>query len=103
MDEGAKNAVEVCMGVKPGEHVLIVTDRSQYEIGEAIRMASLRITEQVKLFVLEDYGERPMASLPKEIEKAIPWADVTFWAAESKKGELPMRRSFRLLWICKAM
>ena len=97
LEEGARNAVEVCMGVKQGEHVLIVTDRSQFEVGDAIRRAALGITQHVRLFVLEDYGERPMMALPMEIERAIPWADVTFWAAESKKGELPMRRSFRLL------
>ncbi|RLG47672.1 MAG: hypothetical protein DRN92_02675 [Thermoproteota archaeon] len=97
LDEGARNAVEVCMGVKPGEHVLIVTDKPQYEVGDAIRRAALGITQHVRLFVLEDYGERPMTALPEEIEKAVPWANVTFWAAESKKGELPMRRSFRLL------
>ncbi len=31
LEEGAKNAVLVCMGLKQGEHVLIVTDRAQSE------------------------------------------------------------------------
>jgi len=29
--QGAKNAVEVCVGVKHGEHVLIFTDKSYHE------------------------------------------------------------------------
>ncbi len=95
LHQGAKNAVEVCMGIKPGEHVLIVTDKSTITIGEALRHAAHRVTTHVEMHVLEDYGNRPMPSLPKEIERAIPKADVTFWATESRKGELEtLRRPF---------
>jgi aminopeptidase len=92
---GAKNAVEVCMGVKPGEHVLIVTDKKTYPVGEALRLAAEKVTGFVQLHVLEDYGTRPMTGLPKEIEKTIPQAQVTFWAAQSMEGELhALRRPF---------
>ena len=86
--EGAKNAVEVCMGVKPGEHVLIVTDKGTIAVGNALRRVAEKITLHVEMYVLEDYGNRPMRSLPKEIQSAIPKANVTFWATESRKGEL---------------
>jgi leucyl aminopeptidase (aminopeptidase T) len=85
---GAKNAVEVCMGVKPEEHVLIVTDKGTYPVGNALKAAAERITSFVDMHVLEDYGTRPMMSLPRNIESAIPKANVTFWAAQSMKGEL---------------
>jgi len=85
---GAKNAVEVCMGVKPEEHVLIVTDKGTYSVGNALKLAAKEVTRFVEMRVLEDYGTRPMTSLPKEIESAIPEANVTFWAAQSMKGEL---------------
>ena len=88
LSEGAKNAVEVCMDVKPEEHVLIVTDKGTITIGNALRQAAEKVTSFVEMYVLEDYGTRPMRSLPKEIESAIPEASVTFWAAESREGEL---------------
>jgi len=95
LSEGAKNAVDVCMGVKPGEHVLIVTDKCTITIGDALRRAAEKVTSYVEMYVLEDYGIRPMRSLPEEIEKAIPKANVTFWAAESREGELyTIRRPF---------
>ena len=95
LQKGAKNAVEVCMGVKPHEHVMIVTDKGTFEIGNVLRQAAEKITSHVELFVLEDYGRRPIHNLPKEIEKAVSKADITFWAAESRKGELPtLRRPF---------
>jgi aminopeptidase len=88
LETGARNAVEVCMGVKTGERVLIVTDKGTLDVGQALRQAAERVTPHVEMYVLEDYGSRPMGSLPEEIEKAVPKANVTFWAAKSRKGEL---------------
>jgi leucyl aminopeptidase (aminopeptidase T) len=93
--EGARNAVEVCMSVKKGERVLILTDRETLAVGKAISEAAERVsTGNVKLLALEDYTDRPARDLPKEILNMIPWANVTFYAAESKKGELGVRGPF---------
>jgi leucyl aminopeptidase (aminopeptidase T) len=80
------------MGVKPEEHVLIVTDKGTFVVGDALKRAAEAVTSHVEMYVLEDYGARPMTSLPKEIEKAIPKANVTFWATESREGELSTLR-----------
>jgi leucyl aminopeptidase (aminopeptidase T) len=93
--EGARNAIKTCMAVQPGEHVLIVTDKAQYEVGDALRREAEKITpNNVKMFILEDFGQRPLTFLPKEIENAIPWANVTLYAAESGKGEIELRTQF---------
>jgi aminopeptidase len=95
LGEGARNAVGVCMAVKNGEHVLILTDRATYDVGEAISEAADRRSRgNVKLLVLEDYTERPAKGLPKTIVDLIPWANVTFYAAASQKGELSVRGPF---------
>lgn len=95
LQEGARTAVEVCMSVKSGEHVFVVTDRSTLEVGNAIRDASEKVTKgNVKLFVLEDYVERPAKEPPKAIFDQIPWANVTFYAAESRPGEMAIRGPF---------
>jgi aminopeptidase len=90
--QGAKNAVEVCMRVKSGEHVLIVTDKGTRTVGSALKRATKHVTPNVDMYILEDYGTRPMTSLPKEIKNAIPKANVTFWAAQGKEGELETLR-----------
>jgi aminopeptidase len=93
--EGAGNAVDVCMAVKNGERVLILTDRATYDVGEAIsEAAERRSSGNVRLLVLEDYTERPAGGLPKAIIDMIPWANVTFYAASSQKGELSVRGPF---------
>ena len=90
--QGAKNAVEVCMGVKADEHVLIVTDKGTLAVGNALKRAAKKVTRYVEIYVLEDYGTRPMTCLPEEIKNAIPKANVTFWAAQSMQGELQALR-----------
>jgi leucyl aminopeptidase (aminopeptidase T) len=95
LEQGARNAVEVCTSVTRGEHVLILTDRRTIEVGRAIEKAAERVTkENVKLFVLEDYTDRPATELPEIITKEIPWANVTFLSLESERGELAMRMLF---------
>ena len=48
----------------------------------------------MRLLVLEDYVGRPAKELPKAVADQIPWANVTFYAAESKHGELAIRGPF---------
>jgi aminopeptidase len=96
INEGAKNAVGKCMGLKKQEKVLIVTDQEELEVGNALRKVAEEITgaSNVRMFVLEQLARRPLTSLPKQIEEAIPWANVTFWSATGKPGELSARRPF---------
>jgi leucyl aminopeptidase (aminopeptidase T) len=94
-DEGARIAVEVCMGVKSGEHVFIVTDSFTRRIGEALKRAAEKASPgNVKIAFLEDFGKRPLTSLPKPLGESIPWANVTFYAARSMGGELGLRMPF---------
>lgn len=82
------------MSLRSGEHVLVLTDRETLEVGEAILKAAEKISKDTKLLVLEDYTARPAKALPKQILDAIPLANVTFYAAASKQGELGVRGPF---------
>lgn len=100
LKQGAYNLVKTCMNYKPTENSIIVTDKSKYEIGNEIFKATMRFAENGavnELHILEHYGQRPFTELPKNIAERIPSADITFWVAESQKGELPMRMQFREL------
>jgi aminopeptidase len=83
------------MCVRKSEHVLVITDRSTLEVGKAISEAAEKVTEgNVRLLVLEDFVQRPVKEPPKQIFDLIPWANVTYYAAESKPGELAIRGQF---------
>jgi leucyl aminopeptidase (aminopeptidase T) len=87
MAEGVKQAVEVCLKVKAGEHAVIITDEETREIGEALKVAVEAITGPVQFFVMEDFGPRPI-DYSSVIEEAILAADVSIYAAQGAEGEL---------------
>jgi len=91
IEQGVKQAVENCLKVKPGENVVIITDTETIEIGSAIKEAIEGITAEVKFFLMEGFGARPI-DYPQAIDDAIKAADVSVYAAQGAEGEL---QSFR--------
>ncbi len=91
LEEGVKQAVENCLRVNTGEKAVVITDRQTFEIGLALKVAIERITGATQIFVMEDFGERPI-EFPQVIKDAISTADVSIYAAQGAKGEFP---SFR--------
>ena len=95
LEQGAKNAIVTCMAVKPGEKVVLVTDRIVGEVGDALERAARAVTPNVTRYTLEEFSARPLKELPKELAEAAAAADVSIWAAASVKGELPVRMAYR--------
>lgn len=95
VEQGARNAIETCMAVKPDESVVLVTDRLVGEVGDALEKAARKATSKVTRFTLEDFGPRPLKELPPELARAAETHDVSLWAAASVKGELPVRMAYR--------
>jgi len=99
---GAKQAVENCTKVKPCEKVVIITDNVTKHIAYELKKAAKKITPgNVDVYVMENYGERPEDGVnplkfPDQIAEALKDADVSFYAAGAKKGEL---QSFRIPMI----
>ena len=92
IEEGIKQAVDNCLKVKAGESAVIITDKETIEIGSAIKNAIEEITAEVKFFIMEDFGERPI-DYPKSIDDSIKTADVSVYAAQGAEGEL---QTFRM-------
>lgn len=74
LEKSAKIAIEVCMGVKPNEKVLIITDTPTEEVGNALFKASERITEtmMMKIPPTGENGREP----PKVVAYAMKNFDV---------------------------
>lgn len=92
---GAEQAVKNCVKVTSKESVIIITDFETFKIGAAISQEALKITDDVQLFLMEDYGKRSYRNplkFPKEIAVALNNCDVSFYVAQGKKGEM---QSFR--------
>jgi len=99
---GAEQAVKNCVRLQPGEKTVIITDRSAEHIATEIKRFAEEISPgKVYSFLMEEYGERPDdGSAPLAFAPAIGQemtdADVSFYCASGKKGEL---QSFRIPMI----
>lgn len=92
IEQGVKQAVENCLRVKTDEKAVIITDRETIEIGSAFKTAIEKIAVETQIFLMEDFGERPI-EFPQAIEDAIRAADVSVYVAQGAKGEL---QTFRM-------
>jgi aminopeptidase len=57
--EGAYNAVNVCLRVKPHEKVTIITDERTHDIADAIHCEVAKTGATCNKFLLEDFASRP--------------------------------------------
>jgi len=80
VDDSARVAVEICMGVVPGEHVLIVTDNFTLTVGEALRKGAEKVSQNARLVLLEDFCKRPLTSLVGNLlqDEKLPSVHVAF-------------------------
>ncbi|MFW6450581.1 MAG: aminopeptidase, partial [Nanoarchaeota archaeon] len=88
MKKGAIQAIKNCLDVKEGEMVIIITDTETLDIGACLREAAKEVTDETKLFIVEDYQKRPLKKIPQEIEEGIKSSSVGILAMQGKKGEL---------------
>lgn len=90
---GARNAIRTCLRVRSDERVVIVTDRETDEIASALADQVREVGAPVDVLIMEDYGPRPMLTLPPAIADALERAHVSVYAGQPKEGELAFRRA----------
>lgn len=88
---GARNAIEVCLQVRPDQRVFILTDRRTLGVGRALREAVEGVGAPCRLSVMEDHVDRPATSLPDSIMGPLGDADVVIYCVYPQAGELPAR------------
>src|SRR5437762_3477296 len=89
---GARNAVRVCLRLRPEERVTIITDKAAAEIAAALRAEVETIGSECCLFTLEHHGRRPLKFMPEAILQDLAMSQVSIFAAQSQPGELAARR-----------
>src|SRR5271156_2929034 len=84
---GAKNAVETCLSVRPGEHVALIADEASRAVAASIAAAIEDRGAQYTGLLLEDFGPRPMSVAPPTVLQALETRDVSaMWIAPPPVG-----------------
>ncbi len=83
------------LAVTANDRVVIVTDKETLPVGEGIQNAIRAAGAKAEFIIIEDLGERPLTSLPPDVEGRIRALEptVSFYAAAMKDGELPFRKA----------
>src|SRR5436309_8125473 len=89
---GARNALRVCLQLKPEERITIITDEATRDIAAALQAEVEEIGSEHAVFLLENYIERPTRNMPQNILDDLATSQVSIFAAQSQRGELSMRR-----------
>jgi len=88
---GARNAVETCLAVQPGEHVALIADEASSTVAASIAAALKERHAAFSEFLLEDFGRRPMRSVPVDVLHALEIDDVGILCMQPQQGELSVR------------
>ncbi len=88
---GAKNAVDTCLGIRPGEHVALIADEISKSVAASLAAALEDRRATIASFLLEDFGPRPMSAAPAEVLDALETADAGVMCMTPQPGELGAR------------
>ncbi len=88
---GAKNAVETCLAVRPGETVALIADEASRAVAASLSAALRNVHAATTEQLLESFGARPMRGAPAPVLEALEKADVGIMAMTPQPGELTAR------------
>jgi aminopeptidase len=88
---GAKNAVETCLAIKPGERVALIADVPSRSVAASLAAAMENVHALCTSLLLEDFGPRPIKSAPIAVLDALETADVGILCMNPQPGELGAR------------
>ena len=90
---GARNAVEVCLAVQPGERVALIADEASAEVAAGLEVALSERGAQATCLRIESVSPRPMTKAPAEALAALDVADAGILCVQPLEGELDARRA----------
>ncbi len=88
---GARNAVRVCLQLRPKERITIITDEATRDIAAALQAEVEEIGSEHAVFVIENYARRPLTAMPQIILDDLAQSQVSIFCAQSQRGELGSR------------
>jgi aminopeptidase len=90
---GARNAVDVCLAIQPGERVALIADDASHEVAAGIEEALSASGARADCLRIESVSARPMLSAPPQALAALENADAGILCVQPLEGELDARRA----------
>jgi leucyl aminopeptidase (aminopeptidase T) len=91
LNQGANNAINACLRLKPEERITVITDNDSLEIAMSLINEIKKVGSEYSLMVIEDYTPRPTPNMPKPILEDLSKSQVSIFCAQAQMGELSSR------------
>jgi aminopeptidase len=88
---GARNAIDVCLAIKPGERVALIADEESREVAASLAAALAAVGAPAEHILIEQIAARPLAAAPPAILDALERADAGILCIHPLQGELASR------------
>jgi aminopeptidase len=89
---GARNAIETCLAIQPGERVALIFDDPTAEVAASLKQALEDRRAVANTYRVEDFVSRPATFAPAEILAGLEIADAGILCMQPMQGELGARR-----------
>jgi aminopeptidase len=89
---GARNAVETCLSIQPGERVALIADRPSERVAASLAYALEQRGAVCEGFLLENLAPRPLRSAPSPVLEALERVDAGILCMQPLEGELGARK-----------
>jgi len=89
---GARNAVETCLAIQPGERVALIADRPSERVAASLAYALEQRGAICEGFLLEKLAPRPLRSAPPAVLEALERVDAGILCMQPLEGELGARK-----------
>jgi aminopeptidase len=88
---GARNAVEVCLAIKPSERVSLIADEASSAVAASLAAALNDARADWNGILIERTAARPLRSAPRAVLDALEHADAGILCVQPREGELAAR------------
>jgi leucyl aminopeptidase (aminopeptidase T) len=89
---GARNAIDTCLAIQPGERVALVADRASGEVAASLDRALAERHAIAVPLSIEALAARPLTAAPPAVLAAFEGADAGILCIQPLEGELSARR-----------
>ena len=91
LQPGARNAVQVCLAIQPGERVALIADEASAPVAASIAAALDEVGAPWEGVVIEQVATRPLIVAPASVIDALERADAGILCVQPQQGELGAR------------
>ena len=88
---GARNAVEVCLAIQPGERVALIADQASGPVAASIAAALDEVGALWEGVLIEQVATRPLTVAPAGVIDALERSDAGILCVQPQQGELGAR------------